>query len=78
MPAWAALSTLKALADRAAQAGIERYVLDDGWFSGRRDDTTGLGDWFVDEAVWPNGLSPLIDHVRSLGLEFGLWFEPEW
>lgn len=71
------LDTLKALADRAARAGIERYVLDDGWFSGRRDDTAGLGDWFVDESVWPNGLTPLIDHVRSLGMEFGLWFEPE-
>lgn len=71
------LTTLKALADRAAQAGIERYVLDDGWFSGRRDDTAGLGDWFIDEEVWPAGLTPLIEHVRSLGLEFGLWFEPE-
>lgn len=71
------LSTLKALADRAASAGIERYVLDDGWFTGRRDDTAGLGDWFVDETVWPDGLTPLIDHVRGLGMEFGLWFEPE-
>lgn len=71
------LSTLKALADRAAQAGIERYVLDDGWFTGRRNDTAGLGDWFVDEAVWPQGLTPLVDHVNALGMEFGLWFEPE-
>ncbi|MFJ6278361.1 alpha-galactosidase [Arthrobacter subterraneus] len=71
------LTTLKALADRAAQAGIERYVLDDGWFTGRRDDTAGLGDWFVDGEVWPQGLTPLIDHVRALGMEFGLWFEPE-
>ncbi|GAB3545680.1 alpha-galactosidase [Arthrobacter tumbae] len=71
------LATLKALADRAAQVGIERYVLDDGWFSGRRDDTAGLGDWFIDGTVWPDGLTPLINHVRSLGMEFGLWFEPE-
>jgi alpha-galactosidase len=56
---------------------VERFVLDDGWFNGRRDDTAGLGDWFVDAGVWPDGLAPLIDHVRGLGMEFGLWFEPE-
>jgi alpha-galactosidase len=71
------LDRLKALADAAAAVGAERYVLDDGWFRGRRDDTAGLGDWFVDDAVWPEGLSPLIDHVTRLGLEFGLWVEPE-
>ncbi|GAA1809261.1 alpha-galactosidase [Agromyces neolithicus] len=69
--------TLAALAERAAAVGVERFVLDDGWFQGRRDDTTGLGDWFVDERVWPNGLGPLIDKVRGLGMEFGLWVEPE-
>ena len=52
-------------------------MLDDGWFRGRRDDHAGLGDWYVDESVWPQGLHPLADHVRSLGMEFGLWFEPE-
>ena len=71
------LEKLTALADAAADVGIERFVLDDGWFSGRRDDTAGLGDWFVDEDVWPEGLHPLIDHVRHLGMEFGLWVEPE-
>lgn len=71
------LDKLTALADAAAAVGVERYVLDDGWFTGRRDDTSGLGDWFVDEDVWPNGLHPLIDHVHSLGMEFGLWVEPE-
>ena len=71
------LDRLTALADAAARVGAERYVLDDGWFRGRRDDTAGLGDWFVDEDVWPDGLSPLIDHVIGLGLEFGLWVEPE-
>lgn len=71
------LDRLKALADRAHQVGVERFVLDDGWFRGRRDDGAGLGDWYVDEKVWPNGLHPLTDHVRSLGMEFGLWFEPE-
>ncbi|RKN69454.1 alpha-galactosidase [Microbacterium sp. CGR2] len=65
------------LAERAAPLGIERFVLDDGWFRGRRDDSAGLGDWYVDEEVWPEGLAPLAEHVRELGMEFGLWFEPE-
>ena len=69
--------TLTKLADAASQVGVERFVLDDGWFSGRRNDTAGLGDWTVDASVWPNGLTPLIDHVKSLGMEFGIWCEPE-
>ncbi len=56
---------------------MERFVLDDGWFLGRRDDTAGLGDWWVDESVWPQGLGGLVDHVHGLGMQFGLWFEPE-
>jgi alpha-galactosidase len=68
---------LAALADAAAEVGIERFVLDDGWFTGRRDDTRGLGDWVVDAEVWPQGLHPLVDKVRGLGMEFGLWVEPE-
>jgi alpha-galactosidase len=71
------LEKLRALADRAAKLGAERYVLDDGWFRGRRDDSAGLGDWEVDPTVWPQGLHPLVDHVRSLDMQFGLWFEPE-
>lgn len=71
------LATLKGLADLAAQAGAERYVLDDGWFKGRPDDRSGLGDWTVDRAKYPQGLTPLIDHVRDLGMDFGLWVEPE-
>lgn len=71
------LDRLTALADAAASVGVERFVLDDGWFEGRRDDTAGLGDWTVDTAVWPRGLHPLVDHVRGLGMEFGLWVEPE-
>ena len=66
-----------AIADRAAPIGVERFVLDDGWFMERRDDTVGLGDWRVDPAVWPEGLSPLVEHVRGLGMQFGLWIEPE-
>ncbi len=69
--------TLTKLADAASHVGVERFVLDDGWFSGRRNDTAGLGDWTVDASVWPNGLTPLIDHVKSLGMEFGIWCEPE-
>ncbi|MFZ4894774.1 alpha-galactosidase [Plantibacter sp. Mn2098] len=65
------------LARRAAALGIERYVLDDGWFGSRRDDHSGLGDWVVSADVWPNGLAPLVDLVKGLGMQFGLWFEPE-
>jgi alpha-galactosidase len=71
------LAKLTALADAAAEVGAERFVLDDGWFRHRRDDHAGLGDWYVDEDVWPDGLHPLVEHVRGLGLEFGLWVEPE-
>ncbi len=71
------LQRLLGIADRAARVGVERFVLDDGWFHRRRDDTAGLGDWWIDESVWPDGLMPLIEHVRGLGMEFGLWFEPE-
>ena len=65
------------LATRAAALGVERFVLDDGWFKGRRSDRAGLGDWTVDAGVYPEGLAPLIAQVRALGMEFGLWVEPE-
>ncbi|MFF1877152.1 alpha-galactosidase [Leifsonia sp. NPDC058230] len=68
---------LKAFADKSAELGIERFVLDDGWFLGRRNDHTSLGDWEVDPVVWPDGLDGLAAHVHDLGLQFGLWFEPE-
>ncbi|MFF2344987.1 alpha-galactosidase [Pseudarthrobacter sp. NPDC058119] len=71
------LDTLIELAESAADLGVERFVLDDGWFRGRRDDHAGLGDWYVDETVWPDGLAPLINAVTSRGMEFGLWVEPE-
>lgn len=70
-------ATLAEIATRAAALGAERFVLDDGWFGRRDDDTTSLGDWQVDPRKWPNGLTPLIDHCRSLGMGFGLWVEPE-
>lgn len=70
-------SRLTALADAAAEAGIERFVLDDGWFRGRDDDTSSLGDWYADEEKYPNGLQPIAEYVRAKGMEFGLWVEPE-
>lgn len=69
--------TLFRLADKAAEVGAERFILDDGWFGARRNDKAGLGDWWVSEDVYPDGLGPLIDYVTKLGMEFGLWFEPE-
>jgi alpha-galactosidase len=70
-------ATLAALADIAADAGVERFVLDDGWFRGRREDRAGLGDWQVDEQVWPGGLHRLVAYVRGRSMQFGLWIEPE-
>lgn len=71
------LAKLTALAEVAAEVGVERFVLDDGWFGARRDDRRGLGDWVVSPAAWPEGLHPLVRKLDELGLEFGLWFEPE-
>ncbi|MGI9493694.1 MAG: alpha-galactosidase, partial [Geminicoccaceae bacterium] len=69
--------TLTALADAAAEIGAERFVLDDGWFRDRNDDTTSLGDWYPDETKYPDGLGPIADHVHAKGMQFGLWVEPE-
>jgi len=69
--------TLRKLASAAAALGIERFVLDDGWFPARDHDRAGLGDWRPDPRKYPDGLGPLIAHVRALGMEFGLWVEPE-
>lgn len=66
-----------ALAEKAARIGVERFVMDDGWFGARNSDKAGLGDWTVNPAKFPKGLKPLIDKVKSLGMEFGLWVEPE-
>jgi len=68
---------LMAIAEAAAGLGVERFVLDDGWFGARDDDGTSLGDWAVDRRKYPGGLAPLIAHVRGLGMGFGLWVEPE-
>ena len=66
-----------ALAEQAAQLGVDRFIMDDGWFGQRKNDTAGLGDWYVNKEKFPHGLKPLIDKVHSLGMDFGLWVEPE-
>lgn len=66
-----------ALAEAAAEIGIERFILDDGWFRGRNDDNAGLGDWTADPVKYPHGVKPLAERVRAMGMEFGLWVEPE-
>lgn len=71
------INKLRALVDAAKSIGAERFILDDGWFPARRSDSAGLGDWTVDKSVYPQGLQPLVDHVRAAGMQFGLWFEPE-
>ncbi len=67
----------KALAEKAAKIGVERFVMDDGWFGARNNDHAGLGDWGVNASKFPNGLGSLISYVNGLGMEFGLWVEPE-
>ena len=66
-----------ALAEKAAALGVDRFVMDDGWFGQRKNDHAGLGDWYVNPQKFPHGLKPLIDKVHSLGMDFGLWVEPE-
>jgi alpha-galactosidase len=66
-----------ALAEKAAAMGVDRFVMDDGWFGQRKDDHAGLGDWYVNPQKFPHGLKPLIDKVHALRMDFGLWVEPE-
>jgi len=68
---------IQKLVDIAAEIGVERVVLDDGWFGSRRNDRAGLGDWHVSPEVWPDGLRGISDYVTSKGMQFGLWFEGE-
>lgn len=65
------------LAEKAAKLGVELFVIDDGWFEGRTNDEAGLGDWYVDREKFPEGLEPLIQRVNELGMQFGIWIEPE-
>ena len=71
------LPELKDIATRAADLGAERFVLDDGWFGSRDDDSQALSDWEVNPRKYPDGLTPLVEHVHDLGMKFGIWFEPE-
>ncbi len=65
------------LAQVAKDAGVEMFVIDDGWFKGRVNDHAGLGDWTVDKNKFPNGLNPMIEKINAMGMDFGLWIEPE-
>jgi alpha-galactosidase len=69
--------SIRKMVDKAAEIGVERVVLDDGWFGSRRNDRAGLGDWVVSKQAWPNGLNPIIKYINDKGIEFGLWFEGE-
>ena len=65
------------LAELASDLGVELYVMDDGWFGNRADDHAGLGDWYPRRDRFPNGLDRLVNHVRDLNMQFGIWVEPE-
>ena len=62
---------------QASELGVDMFVLDDGWFGKRDDDNSGLGDWFVNDKKLKGGLKPLVEKITSLGMKFGIWFEPE-
>ena len=68
---------LMKIVEQADKLGIEMFVLDDGWFGHRDDDKSSLGDWFVDQKKFSNGISGFADRVHDQGMKFGLWFEPE-
>ncbi|MBW3694261.1 alpha-galactosidase [Vibrio sp. T187] len=65
------------MATNAAEIGVERFIIDDGWFKGRNHDKAALGDWELDTEKYPDGLTPVVEHVNQLGMEFGIWVEPE-
>lgn len=65
------------MAQNAADIGIERFIIDDGWFKGRNNDLSSLGDWYTDAEKYPAGLKPVIEAVSKFGMEFGIWVEPE-
>lgn len=70
-------SNLLALAKKANSAGIELFVVDDGWFGKRNDDSSSLGDWYVNKEKFPNGMRKLSDKIHDMGMKFGIWVEPE-
>lgn len=65
------------MATQAAEMGVERFIVDDGWFKGRDNDLAALGDWYLDSTKYPDGLEPVVEHVLAQGMEFGIWVEPE-
>lgn len=65
------------LAKKAADLGIELFVLDDGWFKNRVCDKNALGDWVEDENKFPNGIEHLVKEINKMGMQVGIWFEPE-
>jgi len=65
------------MATESAKMGVERFIIDDGWFEGRNDDFAALGDWYLDKKKYPQGLTPVVQHVLDQGMEFGIWVEPE-
>lgn len=68
---------LVAIASKAKECGVELFVLDDGWFGERHSDQAGLGDWYANQERLPNGIKGLAEKITALGMQFGLWFEPE-
>ncbi|WP_283705085.1 alpha-galactosidase [Clostridium perfringens] len=68
---------IKELATNASKLGVELFVLDDGWFGKRNNDNAGLGDWTVNKEKFPNGLNEIIEYINKLGMDFGIWIEPE-
>lgn len=68
---------IKRIADCSAELGVELLVIDDAWFGKRNSDNCSLGDWYVDSNKFPNGLEPVEEHLEALGLDLGIWFEPE-
>ena len=71
------MTRVEVVAEKASKLGVELFVMDDGWFGQRYDDHRGLGDWYVNPTKFPNGLRELIDEVHQLGMQFGIWVEPE-
>lgn len=65
------------IAEKAKEAGIELFVLDDGWFGARNDEHAGLGDWVANTKKLPSGIKGLSEKIEAMGLKFGLWIEPE-
>ena len=70
-------SRIRALAEQAAKLSADLFVLDDGWFAGRCNDTKALGDWEADAGKFPFGIEPAAEYIRELGMSFGIWIEPE-